>query len=306
MINFKMKLLNYGVFRRVSQNQYVSKTCPICGDIKSHFYLKIDVRDDGPILCHCFKCNFGGFLNSDMLNKMGIENIEVPHFRTRKRIQNTRTVSFKTVDDDDRKAILDVSGYINSRVNHYPTLEELKAFRFISDARMYCMEYGLHFEKPAIFHGRYWFGLTNGNLVGRSKNYNDDRRWLKQFATNIDSMNIYNVRFPFDLTSDITVMISEGVMDSIGLYYLYKHENCIFISVLGKDYQCGLQYLINRGIYGDSVTVRIYKDSDVDTKSIEIDNNLKALFHKVEVWRNAIGHDFGEPDVSPEKCIEWR
>lgn len=267
--------------------------------------MKIDIRDDGPVLCHCFKCNFGGFLNADMVDKLGL-HIQIPKFKSHRKIQNTRSVSFKTVDEDDKKSIDEAVRYIGSRTGCYPSIEELKAFRFISNAHAYSMEYGLQFTKPPNFNGRYWFGLTNGNMVGRAKSSNAEMRWIKLSSTNIDSMNIYNIRVPFDLASPITVMISEGVMDSIGLYNISKGQNNIYISSLGKDYEAGLKYMINRGIYGDSVSVKIFKDSDVDTKSIKINKNLKSLFKKVEVWCNSAGHDYGDGIITLEKCLDWR
>ena len=61
LLKYKEELLNTGLFRRVSEGQYVCKTCPFCGDTKSHMYVLIKLNDDTPVLYNCFKCNSHAF-----------------------------------------------------------------------------------------------------------------------------------------------------------------------------------------------------------------------------------------------------
>ena len=68
LLKYKEELLNTGLFRRVSEGQYVCKTCPFCGDTKGHMYVLIKLNDDTPVLYNCFKCNSHGVMNKKFLS----------------------------------------------------------------------------------------------------------------------------------------------------------------------------------------------------------------------------------------------
>ena len=38
-LEYKQKLLDTGLFKRVSEGQYTCQVCPFCGDRKSHMYV---------------------------------------------------------------------------------------------------------------------------------------------------------------------------------------------------------------------------------------------------------------------------
>ena len=88
LAEFKRKLLDTGLFRKVSgDGQYVCKTCPFCGDVKSHMYVKIKQDEDMPVLYNCFKCNARGIVNEQFISYFGIDDIEIPKIKGRRRIQ---------------------------------------------------------------------------------------------------------------------------------------------------------------------------------------------------------------------------
>ena len=95
-------------------------------------------------------------------------------------------------------------------------------------------------------------------------------------------------------------------MDSIGLYYNYKElENCTYISVCSKQYSKGMYHMINRGIFGDSVNIHIFKDPNVRCEDIYIDPNMRRLFKNVFIYGNG-DKDYGVLDISNTRRLEKR
>ena len=116
------------------------------------------------------------------------------------------------------------------------------------------------------------------------------------------------MRRGLDTHQVINIVISEGIMDSIGLYYHYPIENAIYISTLGSDYKAGIQHMMKLGIFGDSVIIHIFKDSDVSNDMIKIPIGLQKLFKHIFLYQNTIGKDYGvfkeELDIHKIKKIK--
>lgn len=296
VIEYKESLLLRGGFRRVSATQYRTQHCPICGDHKWHCYIKIDVTNDEPVLYHCFKCNASGIVGDKFLEFMGIDDINVPKFKYGRKLTVSETVSDKIVNGDsvcDKDDISGVCNYIQSRVGVYPTLDDLVKFNYIGNVNKYVTDF-LGNEKGNILNNRYWFRLTNGNIIGRYHDDSIDYRWKKFDSDKIKTPGIYKLNVPVDLYQPVNVVICEGIMDIIGLYYNHKSmKNCVYIAVLGRDYNRAIKYVIDRGIFGNSVNIRIFKDSDVD--KIYIDYNIKKLFKRIDIYQNMSGKDYGLP-----------
>ena len=302
LMKFKEDLLKTGLFKsRPRAGEYTLKECPYCGDMKNHVYVKIDLGNDSPVVFNCFKCPAGGILTQDFLNRMNIDNIRVPKYNGSKQIKVDSTVSTKIPDINVNvnDNIEGVCKYIQSRVGVYPTLTELQMFGYVGDPYKYAETYLGKDNIWVINNERYWFRMTNGNIIGRYYNDETDHRWLKYRTDKVRTAGLYNIRVPFDLYDEINVIIAEGVMDVVGLYYNYKEfKNCIYVGVMGKDYIKGVKYVLNKGIFGTSVNIRIFKDPNVDVKDIYIDNNLRKLFNKVEVYGNMNDKDYG---ILPEE-----
>lgn len=295
----KETLESYGQLKRTNSTWYRMKECPKCGDKKWHCYICIDSSSDGPIGYNCFKCNSKGIVDQKFIDGIGFIDITIPKFVGGRKLNIGETVSTKipdmTVNDMDN--IDGVCKYIESRVGVYPTLAELQFFHYIGNAKKYCTDY-LGTDDIGVVRNRYWFQMTNGNIVGRYKDDNTNMRWLKYKTNKCKQKGLYKISLPVDLYQPINVLITEGVMDAIGLYYNYHGcDNNVYISVLGKNYIGGIMHAIDRGIFGDSVSIKIFKDSDVKTNSIYIDNNIRKLFKKIDIYENLSGKDYGvKPD----------
>lgn len=304
-LEYKQKLLDTGLFKRVSEGQYTCQVCPFCGDRKSHMYVMIKLTDDTPVLYNCFKCNSHGRMNKKFLEYFNIENISIPRTSFRKKIAESKasTSTITTVSENDD--IEGVCKYIQSKVGHYPTLSELQYFQYIGKPNVYANEYLGMSLQTTVLKSRNWFRLTNGAIAGRW--YDDDHQclWKKYSPKNINDRGLYTMKIPFDLYQPINVYIAEGIMDVIGLYYNYIQDNNIYIACMGRNYITGIQHLISMGIFGDSVNIKIFKDSDVKKSDIRIDNNLRKLFNQIDIYQNTIGHDYGLlPDkIEIHKCV---
>lgn len=303
MKEFKQRVLENltpGEYRRVSNTQYRIRECPKCGDMKFHLYLKIDVNTDEPILYNCFKCNSGGVVDQLFLEKIGITNLAMPNYVHSKRLNISSSVSNKIpdilVDENNDTSI--VTKYINERVGHVPTIMELQYFHYIGNPVKYANDF-LGNENISTINNRVWFQMTNGNIIGRTVNDNTNMRWLKYKTTKTRGVGLYKIGIPIDLYQPIHVIIAEGVMDVIGLFYNYKETfNNIYIGTMGKDYVKGIKYILDKGIFGDSVYIKIFKDPDVPVNKIWIDNNLRSLFKRVDIYENCMGYDYGvKPDL---------
>ena len=297
---FKDRLLSYGQLRKASSGWYRLKECPKCGDKKWHCYIKIDSNDDGPMGFNCFKCNSKGIVDKKFIDAIGfMDDIELPKFVGGRRLSIGETISTKipdmTVSDMDN--IENVCKYIESRVGVYPTLTDLQFFHYIGNPRKYVTDY-LGIDNIETIRNRYWFQMTNGNIAGRYKNDDTNSRWIKYKTTRCKQSGLYRITIPVDLYQPINVIITEGVMDSIGLYYNYEGcSNNVYVSVLGSDYIKGIKYVIDRGIFGSSVNVKIFKDGDIPNNKIWIDPRMRKLFKSVDIYENLSGKDYG---VKPE------
>ena len=295
LYEFKISLLNSGLFRRVSDIQYRCQECPVCGDRKWHCYVKIDVNTDTPVLFNCFKHNCHGIVGQQFVDYFNL-GINVPKVKHSKRLDVSQSVStsLPPINVSDKDDISDVCHYIQSRVGHTPTLGELQIFNYIGNPIKYVNDY-LGNENIQTIKNRYWFKMANGNIIGRWKDNNNDMRWLKYKSTNIRTAGLYKLTLPVDLYQQINVIIAEGVFDIIGLYYNYHGcENNVYIGTMGKSYNKGIEYMIDRGLFGNSVNVKIFKDADVP--KVWIDDKYRQLFKRIDIYENLSSKDYGVPD----------
>lgn len=305
---YKQKLLDTGIFRKQNENRYTSQ-CPFCSDRKKHMYVLIDMTSDIPVLYNCFKCTARGKMNKEFLEFFGIDNITIPRSKYKKKIEPSKAVNSLSTYVDDNDDVSGVCNYIKDRVGHYPTISELQYFQYVSNPKKYVSDYlnsNTNNVSGNVFINRFYFRMTNGGIIGRYHNDEHKFSWLKYKSPLVDNIKgLYTFKLPFDLHKQINVYIAEGVMDVIGLYYNHTHDNNIYIATLGKNYNSGLQYLIDMGIFGNNVNINIFKDSNVKIKDIYIDKNMKELFGKINIYRNVIGDDYGLlPDkIEIEKII---
>lgn len=292
--DYKQKLIDTGLFKKASGvHQYRMQECYYCGDNKNHFYVRIDLNSNCPVVFNCFKCNLGEDKRTKILNKKfleyhNIDGINIPK-STSKRIYSSKPsddipILKVSLTDHTRE----ISDYINQRVGVIPTINDLTAFQFIDDPVNYARD-NLG-GKLSMLEGRAWFRLTNGNIKGRL--YNDKgMRWINYHQSQELQKGLYTIKKDVDLRKEINVIIAEGIIDIIGLYYYYPCDNSLFLATLSSNYISGLDHLLSIGVFGEMINVKIFKDQGA--KMPKIDNFLRQLFGKIEIYRNRAAKDYG-------------
>ena len=291
--DFKETLINSGHFRNIRGTSRYTCQCPYCDDDHRHMYVLIDLYSDIPVLYKCFKCNSQGRMNKEFLAYFGLDTLKIPKSSGKRRIERSGVATDFAVSVTENDDVCGVSNYINERVGVFPTLQELQEFRYVGDPVGYVHSY-LNEDSINTLQNRFWFQMTNGNLIGRWFNDNTRRRWLKYKTNNLKNQaGLHIIKNQIDLYKTLNVCISEGVMDSIGLYYHGDIDNGVYISCMGSDYESGLLYLVSIGIFGKGVNIKIFIDNDVNHANIS--PVVKKLFGRFAVYHNTKGHDFGLP-----------
>ena len=294
---FKESLIQSGILKTTPTNreQYRARLCPRCGDTKYHCYVKISLINDDPPLWHCFKCNEGGIVGKEFLKAYELD-IECPkNVKYHKKIESNDSVSIKLnqLSCDEHDNIQGIINYTFDRIGVYPTLSDLQMFRYVGKPHQYVKEFFADEYNKNMLMNRYWFQLNNGNIIGRLNNDQSEYRWLRYQTKRIHGRGIYTFRTGVDTHQMINVVIAEGIYDCIGLYYHYPIENALYIATLGSDYKAGIQHMMKMGIFGDSVHIHIFKDSDVVNDSIKIPLGLQKLYKHIYLYQNLLGKDYG-------------
>ena len=316
LFEFKQFLIGTGAFRRINGNQkQYTCSCPSCGDNRKHMGVKLDLSSDDPVFFNCFKCGYHGIINKKFLESLNIDVSRIPKMSfssmsLSRRIDTDNKVktNLKEFTCDENTNISNVCRYIESRVGTSPTLKDLQSFLYMDDPASYANDFLVNNKiDPKWFdvEHRSWFRMTNGNILGRWHDDKHDHRWFKLKADKLKHNGIYVAKFPFDVSKTINVYIAEGIMDVIGLYYNYISGNNIYIAVLGNNYISGINYLLNAGIFGLSVNIKIFKDPNIDVKNIYINPVVRNLFGKIDIYQNILGYDYGVlPDkIEIQKCL---
>lgn len=292
IIEFKRRLLDTGLFMKTSgDGQYRCVTCPFCGDTKKHMYVKIVQGTDDPVVYRCFKCNSQGLMKQDWLDYFGID-LKIPPIKGRRRIQPNSTAEMiaDLVDPEKHASMIEVAKeYINFRIGVIPTLNDLKAFQLIGDPFGYVQAY-LGGDNWGL-KDRVWFRMHNGSMAGRALNDDVSPRWRKRGGGSVPSGGLYVIKTPVNTEQTINICICEGVMDAIGLYYHNFLPNALYIACMGSDYGAGLRHALSMGVFGDSVCINIFRDSDVNL--IQVSRYEARMFKSIVCYKNAIGKDFG-------------
>ena len=68
------------------------------------------------------------------------------------------------------------------------------------------------------------------------------------------------------------------------------------------DYVKGIKYILNKGIFGKSVNILIFKDKDVDINKVFIPDVLRKMFKSVGIYENMLAKDFGVCESEYDIC----
>lgn len=285
--------------------------CPNCGDSKkssssAHFY--IEMRP--PFKFYCQKCGFSGVLNQEILNKLQIydndtvlnviklnktfKGNEIKFVKTEK--QNI--INYKDAENERSAKALT---YFNNRFNVNATLEELNTkFKCICDVKSFLDEIKMTYNKAFDYSNAIGFLSSDCKyLICRDISGNQKIRYSNNAISNdINKSKIYNIRTPMNILEDkVTLVITEGIFDAIGIYYkMYQNsENTIVAAACGKSYLQVIEKFIKIGFL--NLDINIYSDADVPVSFYNtMKNNSEYLKDiKINIFYNTIGKDCGVP-----------
>jgi hypothetical protein len=298
---YKMKLIESGLFTKTySSNSEYRGRCPFCGHKGNKFYIKIDLTSDDPVKYNCFHCPASGYLNHKLLERLGLDNIiTLPKgIKEMKRLSVDTVVdciSIDTVNENDFKYIDYAKEYIMKSYGVEPSIDDLKRFQFIGNPSVYCSDYLGNDDIDSLRDKRLWFKMTNGNIMGKNINTGD---WRKYHSSRVHDGIIHQMKTMIDTYEDINVIIANDIFDSIGLYYSNINiDNCMYISVCGKQYIRGIRHMLNKGIFGKSVHIHMMVDETTMNKTF-IDKNTRSLFGKCFIYENSNGNGYVSSNIN--------
>ena len=162
-----------------------------------------------------------------------------------------------------------------------------------------------------------FLSFGNSHILFRDITNTHKYPWIKYPIDEMSRKNrvFYGVASLVDVfTRDpITINLSEGVMDAIGIKYHFHYEgnNVFNLAVCGQNYNSIILHLISIGVFGSNVTLNIFSDNDKefnDNKVIGSSEKMhrkylqkyKGLFDTINLYYNIIGKDYGVKKESIE------
>ena len=333
-IKFIDQLMSRSIWtKRVNEVQYLTR-CPFCGDSSDpthgHFYIKVDIDDNSPIVYNCFKCPAGGVVDKDVCERLDLADMGM---------LTDITILNKTSDKPDTKQVMGEKfvnfeytipkpiynkkiEYIEKRLGIRITEEDAKAmkvipsfYEFLNHNKITELTCSPFIAK--LFEEKYVGFLSYGNshILFRDITDTQDIAWVKYPITRKSAENriFYSLSSQIDPFTEesITINLCEGVFDAIGIKHnlgFYK-PNTITISVTGKYYEPIIRFLVGLGLFGNNVSINVFADNDKEFnkknyskfKDTDLDfykklfRNSKYLFKSVRVYYNILKKDVGVP-----------
>lgn len=299
--------------------------CPSCGDSRKsrdhgHLHIRIDLRNDNPLIYHCFRCDeFKGIFNSSILRELDLydnnlsssliqyNNSSIRKIKKSLRLKNNK-LDIKNPNVKDTKLAEDKRKYLNERLGVDLSFQEWTELKVVFNLIELLMENNLKEftsakETIMSLHANYVGFLTTANeFVNCRCIYPEGQRYYKYTLKEIigDTKKMYIIPTEVDLlsTEKITINIAEGVFDILGIYLNLSdnHERQIYSAVCGCGFQTVVTYFIQSGLFGDNVRVNLFSDKDKDklfyNKLVE---QISPFVGEIYLYYNAKGKDYGVP-----------
>ena len=318
--------------RKVNDVEYVTR-CPFCGDSRSNphigkLYIKIDLDHEYSMVYHCFKCDESGIVNSDFLETIGFEDIELKSgiAMLNKNSDNPNKIKYLYGDmiarfnfELPKVSIGDKTKYIENRLGRSFSIEEYSDMKVITSLAEFLkfnnieevtMSNSLLLKLEKNYVGFLSFG--GSHIFFRDITEKEEFKWIKYpiLEKSKACKAFYSMSAAVDVYTkdEITINLSEGILDTLSVYgnLGFSNSNTMNISVGGKGYLSILSILLNMGFVGDNVKINIFSDNDEEFNENGKGNTdlhfFKKLFEKrkkiygsVDIWYNTISKDFGVP-----------
>ena len=320
------KLKTLKVWNLTTNKKEISVRCPICGDSyknarSSHLYIKLDSEVH---TYYCQRCKAKGVVTPDFLKQLKIYDSELniaigTELKNASLTRKNKNVNIvgksnlklpKPINDELSNKKL---AYINNRLGLDLSLEDLYKLKIVPNLYDLLDENNIDFvttknqELADILdeHFLCMISYDNNYAICRntSKTVIPDTRYYNYNIRNIyeNSKRFYIIPTNIDLMQDkITVCITEGIFDILGVYHHIEkeHDNVIFAAVCGIGYNNVLQEIAKMGFL--NLNIKFYSDTDQDLRMFK---KIKSEFPflsdtKCEVIYNTLDKDYG---VSADK-----
>ncbi len=310
-----------------TQTELAAVRCPLCGDSvnanSAHFYIGIKEIDGKQIICYdCKKCSSSGMLNSSILRRLGIYDLEIDEHL--KSLRNKKYIRTFSQEDDlsnikyrypkPSKEDSDKLDYLKNRLgidfSDYDNILKynivINFSKFISMNNIQNPQMNMNILPKLDYQA---VGFVSSDKCSISF------RNIKPNEVGLDRFNIIhlyqNVRHPYsymppvalDLLSPMPkIVISESSFDIINIKnYFYGDDDIdtIFASAARKGCARLITNLIEKTGF-TSGTIEIYADNE---KSFDVGYFYKILepfmdTFNIKLILNTDSKDFGEQPVN--------
>lgn len=312
--------------KRKVNDSLLSIRCPFCGDSRknlesTHLYIKIEMKEDMPVVFMCHRCDTSGILTPSVLRSLEINELNLNSGLIRYNKSALKNIPFQlgvinnnfnfkvpTPDPNDERNIRKKE-YYEGRFGVSTSFEELVELKTIFKLGDFLRHNEIEKitsskEKAISLNNDYLGFLTAKNeFINFRKVYDSKFKRYEKYSIlqNIDNTRkFYTIPNEIDLLSNkkVTINIAEGVFDIHGVYHhLYEKEknNMVYAAVCGAGYVSVIKYFIKMGII-DNVDVNIYSDDDRHPNFYRaLVKELKPWVNRVELFYNDKSKDFGVP-----------
>lgn len=285
--------------------------CPNCGDSKkdkrkAHLYIKMSP----PFSFYCQKCGYSGILNQQVLNRLQVFNndllLHINETNKEAGVQSDKINFvkkenvFEYHDDEADNSALASLDYFNKRFGTQFTLNDVNTKfkcvcnpdKFINERKITYLNKRFDLTKAIGF-----VSSDNKYMICRDSSGKQELRYCNvSIFTDTNKSKTYNIKTPINLLSDkITLVITEGIFDAIGIYLkLFQNsEDVIVAAACGKSYSQVIEHFINLGFL--NLDIKIFSDGDVNLQFFR-DMKSKLYYLKnsnIEIYYNKLGKDYG-------------
>lgn len=323
-------LYSRGVYMRPVTSIEFQTRCPYCGDSTKlntgHLYLEIDTENGYNVPFFCQKCPASGVVTPDVLEMLGNTDEEL---RNGIQALNRRGGYKKGYNREDQYRYFERElpdeyrypnkiAYLSQRMGIEFTHEELQEMKVVTSLYDFLLKNNIKTspfrkEMRMVLERDYIGFLSSGNshlLFRDTTGTHGDYPWIKYPIEEDCRRNrvFYGMESMVDiLTEDpITINLSEGVMDAIGVCYHLDHhkENTFNIAICGQFYNTIIWHMIEVGAFGSNVTLNIFSDNDKNFTDHEVIGTSEAyqtkclsryrdLFKEINLYYNLKSKDYG-------------
>lgn len=307
--------------------------CPFCGDsVKSldhgHLHIWIDVNEPIPMIYHCFRCDASGILNKNLLNELEINDGDINGNIGRYNNKMNKVIRNSLSFFDERKPVfipditkietaLRKKEYIENRLGVSCSFAEWAELKVVFNllevlfANNLVNRLSTSKDKVKELHLDYigFMSCLNQQIVMRNITDSKNRYYKyslfgKKYDPYINKLYIIPNQIDALTTEPITINVSEGTFDILGIYFHIfnkNKKNNLFAAACGCGFNTAVKYFLQKGLIGDNITVNIYSDKDKNPAFYkDLFKDIKPLVGHVNLYYNGLSKDCGvrKEDIS--------